>query len=315
MPPHSVASTRARWGLAFVVGSFVLAVGLLFNGFYQRFADAGPAAHAVLTGVGMVLTGVAVLMFGVGMVALVAALSLATSRVGRATLIAALGGLILLVLCAVLFFFLPFLGIGLLVVGATIGAAVVVAAGPPFVITKKASSATRSRAALACGLAVVNLVLIALGTAHLLLWNPLAKVPGLTIDEIYSELAQRGEGTGGHLIVAWAAFWALASIALAVLGSLARTASVLTSRRLIVLGLLLFGMTIFFRWWAGFSIGMSLADTFSTSGGDSALSGPILSIIGQLALVAALFTALVSPRGNAEGAITLEPVGGSDVPE
>jgi hypothetical protein len=296
MPPPTVASTRARWGLAFVAGAFVLALGLLFNGFYQQFAGAGHVAQAVLTAAGIGLTGVAVLMFGVGMVALVTALSLAASRVGRATLMAAVGGLILLSLSAVLFFFLPFLGFGLLVVGATIGAAVVVAAGPPFVITKKVSSATRGRVALACGLAVVNLVLIALGTAHLLLWNPLAKVPGLTIDEIYFEMAQRGEGTGGNLIVAWVAFWALASIALAVLGSLERTASVLTSRRLIVLGLLLCGMTIFFHWWAGFAIGMSLADTFSTSGGDSALSGPILSVIGQLSIVSALFVALIPPR-------------------
>lgn len=65
MPPPTVASTRALWGLACVGGSFVLAVGLLINGFYQRFAEAGPAAHAVLTAVGIVLTGVAVLMFGV----------------------------------------------------------------------------------------------------------------------------------------------------------------------------------------------------------------------------------------------------------
>jgi hypothetical protein len=308
MPPPTVASTRARWGLAFVVGSFVFAVGLLFNGFYQRFPEAGPVTHAVLTAAGIVLTGVAVLMFGVGMVALVTALSLAASRVGRATLIAALVGLILLALCAVLFLFLPFLGLGLLVVGATIGAAVVVAAGPPFVITAKVGRATRKRAALACGLALVNLVLIALGAAHLLLWNPLAKVPGLTIDEIYSEMAQRGEGTGVDMIVAWAAFWALASIALAVLGSLARTASLLTFRRVVVLGLLLCGMTIFFQWWAGFAIGMSLADAFSTSGGDSAPSGPILSIIGQLSIVAAVFVALVPPRTEEQDVSASMPV-------
>jgi hypothetical protein len=296
MPPTSAASNRARWGLALVVGSFVLAVGILFNGSYQRFSEAGPVAHAVLGWVGLGLTGVAVAMFAAGLVALAAAIRLAVGTVGRAILIAATGGLILLALCAVLVFFLPFLGFGVLVIGATIGAAVVVAAGPPFVLTRGVGQATRRRAALAWGVALANLALIALGTAHLLLWNPLTKVPGLTIDEIYSEMEQRGEGTGVNLIVTWAAFWVLASIAVAVLGSLHRTAPVLTARRVVILGLFLIGMTVFFKWWAGFAIGMSLADTFHTSGGDSAVSGPVLSIIGQLSIVAALFVGLISPR-------------------
>lgn len=312
MPLPTAASKRARWGLASIVGSFVLALGLLFNGGYQRFPEAGPVAHEVLTAVGIGLTGAAVAMFAVGLVALVTAVRRAASTVGRAMLIAAIGGLVLLALCAVHLLFLPFLGFGLLVVGAAIGAAVVVAAGPPFALQRVVAPATRRRVALACGLASTNLVLIALGTVHLVLWNPLAKVPGLTIDEIYSEMALRGEGGGGIQIVAWAAFWGLASLALAVLGSLPRTASVLTTRRVVVLGLLLSGMTIFFQWWAGFGMGMSLADTFSTSGGDTAVSGPILSLVGQFALIGALFIALVPPRANTEGAMTLAPVGSSD---
>lgn len=314
MPPPIAASTRARWGLASIVGSFVLALGLLFNGGYRRFAEAGPVAHDVLTTVGIGLTGAAVAMFAVGLVALVTAIRIAASTVGRAMLIAAIGGLVLLASCAVLLLFLPFLGFGLLVVGATIGAAVVVAAGPPFVLQRVVAPATRRRVALACGLALANLALIALGTVHILLWNPLARIPGLTIDEIYAEMSARGEGGGGVMVVAWAVLWGLVSIALGVVGSLSRMATVLTARRITVLGLLLIGVTVFFHWWAGFGMGMSLADTFATSGGDAAVSGPILSLVGQLALVAALFVALVPPRPNTQGAMTLAPVGSSDSP-
>jgi hypothetical protein len=47
---------------------------------------------------------------------------------------------------------------------------------------------------------------------------------------------------------------------------------------------------------AGFSMGMSLADTFATSGGDAAVTGPLIALAGQACVVAALFLALVSPR-------------------
>ncbi|WP_166783852.1 hypothetical protein [Cryobacterium sp. Hz9] len=45
---------------------------------------------------------------------------------------------------------------------------------------------------------------------------------------------------------------------------------------------------------------MSLADTFMTSGGDAAISGPAIAIAGQMALVAALLIGLTPRRYTAE---------------
>jgi hypothetical protein len=70
------------------------------------------------------------------------------------------------------------------------------------------------------------------------------------------------------------------------------------ARRIAAVGLVLLGATSGFHWFAGFTMGMSLADAFGTSGGDAAWTGPLVAVTGQLALVAALFVALV-PRRSA----------------
>ncbi len=294
----TAASRGARLALACLASSLVLAVGLVFMGGYRQFTEMGPLAHGVLSAVGNGLTGVAVVMALTGITVLIQTLRRAviTTR-GPALIAAAVGGVVAVLFWVVLLALIPVVGMGLLLlVSASIGAAVVMAAGPPFIMLGNAHRVAASRVALAIGLAMVNLTLIAAGTLHVLLWNPLARVPGLTIDEIYTEMAARGEGGGGIMVVPWVVVWGLASVALALVGSLPRLASVLTARRMLVLGLLLIGVTVFFHWWAGFGMGMSLADAFETTGGDAAVSGPILSLIGQLALVAALFIALVPPR-------------------
>jgi hypothetical protein len=312
-PERNAMSRGARVALAFLGSSLVLALGLFFMSGYQQFTEMGPIAQGVLAAVGIGVTSVSVAMGLVGVAILIKTVRRAAITARRPAVITAavVGGPVVL-LWVVLLALVPFAGMGLLLlVGTSIGAAVVTAAGPPFTVQPGAHRSGASRLALACGLAMVNLALIAAGALHILLWNPLVRVPGLAIDEIYSQMAVRGEG-GGHIMVfAWAALWGLASIALAVVGSLPPMAPVLTARRMIVLALLLIGATVFFHWWAGWGMGMSLADAFGTSGGDAAVSGPILSLIGQLALVSALFIALVPPA-NTQGATTPARVG-SDV--
>jgi len=47
-------------------------------------------------------------------------------------------------------------------------------------------------------------------------------------------------------------------------------------------------------------MGMSLADTFGTSGGDAEVTGSLIALIGQAALVAALFVGLVPQSVSGE---------------
>ena len=81
-------------------------------------------------------------------------------------------------------------------------------------------------------------------------------------------------------------------VALPVLCLVPRLDRVLSTRRILVIGLLVVGGTVFFQWVAGFGMGMSMADTFMTSGGDAAPTGAVLTIFGQVALVAALLVGL-----------------------
>ena len=46
----------------------------------------------------------------------------------------------------------------------------------------------------------------------------------------------------------------------------------------------------------GFGMGMGMADAFMTSGGDAAVSGPVLAAIGGVAFVAALLVGLLPGR-------------------
>lgn len=167
---------------------------------------------------------------------------------------------------------------------------------------------TRGRVAIAAIFSVANFAVLGVGAAHILVWNPLARVPGLPLDEIYAQMRAVGEGTGaGGFVAAWAAFWALLTVAYLLATSLPGSAPVLTGRRLVVVGLALIGATCAFHWFAGFNMGMSLADAFATGGGDAAWSGPLVAVVGQLALIAALFVGLAPRRATAAPAPTAAP--------
>lgn len=47
------------------------------------------------------------------------------------------------------------------------------------------------------------------------------------------------------------------------------------------------------QWIAGFTTGMSLADTFDTSGVDATIGGSLLSAVALLAVIGAVFAAFV----------------------
>jgi hypothetical protein len=152
----------------------------------------------------------------------------------------------------------------------------------------------RRRVARAAAFGALNLLVLAAGVLHILVWNPLARVPGLGLDEIYDRMQAVGEGTtSGAMVVIWAVFWLAATVLYVAACGVPRIAPILANRHIDVVGLLIIGGTCGFHWMAGFSMGMSLADTFATSGGDAAISGPVIALTGQACIVTALFVALV----------------------
>jgi hypothetical protein len=158
---------------------------------------------------------------------------------------------------------------------------------------------TRRRIRIAGVFAAVNLVVIAAGALHILVWNPLARVPGLELGELYTQMYALGEGAGAVAFVAvWAVFWAIATIAYVVGSALPAYRPFFTGRRIAAFGLVLISATCLFSWFAGFNMSMSLADAFATSGGDAAWSGPLIALTGQAAMIAALFVVLAPRRGT-----------------
>ncbi|QTX04179.1 hypothetical protein [Agromyces archimandritae] len=141
----------------------------------------------------------------------------------------------------------------------------------------------------ACGVSAM----VAFAALHILVWNPTAKLPGMQLAEIYAAMAARGEPPGLAVgwVVAWAAGWApLVAVfaAVAVLGprGLLRNLDARRVARLVVLAVVGIG---FGHWAAGFSMGMSLADAFGTSGSDAAPGGMVLIAAALFAFAIAVF--------------------------
>jgi hypothetical protein len=157
---------------------------------------------------------------------------------------------------------------------------------------------TRSRRVLlALPFSVLALSTIAVGILHITVWNPLSAAPGLTLDEIYAAMAAADEGTiAGPMVFVWAFFWGVAALLLPILSGVPRLATYFTARRIVVAGLLLVGGTALCHGMAGFSMGMSLGDTFSISGGDAAPSGAVIAFVGLVAIVAAIWNRFVPRR-------------------
>ncbi|MBM7502969.1 hypothetical protein ACFPER_05785 [Agromyces aurantiacus] len=153
-------------------------------------------------------------------------------------------------------------------------------------------------AAVAVVLGVANLAVIALGILHLLVWNPLARVPGLELAEIYTALDARGGIDGGPVLWALAALLVtVAAGALAVVGGRRGT---VTPHQAVTGGLLLIHATSFFLWWAGFGLALEIADAFGLSGGDASPVGSLLALVGAGCLAAAILMQLGPPAAETE---------------
>ncbi|MGX9899471.1 hypothetical protein ACW0JT_05475 [Arthrobacter sp. SA17] len=134
------------------------------------------------------------------------------------------------------------------------------------------------------------------GSLQVLVWNPLASVPGASLEEIHSKLAQANESLAPALVLAWASIGIMLA-AFVLIGTLRRF--IAPMKVVLMLDLILLVLAAPTHWYASFPAGMSLADTFSIGGGDHAPWGKVLYLISGLALVA--FAGTIVPWGQVRG--------------
>ncbi|WBU38075.1 hypothetical protein [Homoserinibacter sp. YIM 151385] len=289
---RSLALRRGRWGAA-LVGSGLLVAMLCFlaagrsEGMPWLAAAEGAATALALAagiaGLGFLASAIVLVLPGSGRSAMLAvALCLVLGAVG------------LLVIG-------PVLLVAMLVLGSAVGVplAVVLALRP-----RAAAEAERpiATALVALGGALAVLGTTALGLLHVFVWNPLAKVPGLPLEAIYARLEAAGELGAPLAPGLWAAGAVLSVLAILATSTLPlrRLRASRSPRRAAIAGLGALSATAFGVWMAGFTMGMGLADTFMTDGGDAAPTGLVLALLGAATGIPALWLALtpgpVMPR-------------------
>lgn len=139
------------------------------------------------------------------------------------------------------------------------------------------------------GLAAVILYAV-LGVLTILVWNPLAAMPGMELREIYRQVEDANESMGLEIV------WSFGVLGTAL--GLAAFVTFLRRRKdppavvlAVYLTLLCLGGPAYF--WASFPLGMGLADTFYIGGGDKTGVGFLL-----LGASAAAFLALMPILGR-----------------
>ncbi|MDI2023116.1 hypothetical protein [Paenarthrobacter nicotinovorans] len=128
------------------------------------------------------------------------------------------------------------------------------------------------------------------GAFQILVWNPLAAVPGASLDEIHEGLARANESMT----------WAFLGTALgAVVVLLSAVGSLRRLRTVVLLDLLILGLGAPSYSLVSFHAGMALADAFFISGGDYAPWGGVLYTVSAAALLAGLIVVVTNGRSGA----------------
>ncbi|TFD71608.1 hypothetical protein [Cryobacterium sp. Hb1] len=133
----------------------------------------------------------------------------------------------------------------------------------------------------AVGFTVVAAYAVA-GALQILVWNPLAAVPGATLGQIRTNMTLANEPLNANGVVIWAVIGLmLAAVVLVV--TIVRHVSAVGPVVAAYLVLLVFAAPGHF--FVAFGPGMSIADTFMISGGDHAPWGVVLYLISAAALL------------------------------
>ena len=156
--------------------------------------------------------------------------------------------------------------------------------------TETAAPRPAVRAAIV-GFALV-LVYAIVGALQILVWNPLAAVPGATLGQIRADMALADE----HLTATGVVIWAGIGV---VLGAVVLLVAVRKSSRVgpvIAAYLVLLVLAAPGHLFAGFGPGMSLADTFMISGADHAPWGIVLYVVSAAALAGLIVVIIRAAR-------------------
>lgn len=279
MPISALARRRGHWSLVLLIAAAPLALtSFLYGG--ALFVAPAIDLPLGLTIVSTLMGLVALVLLGGALIAGIGATAALVAEHGARGLLWA-GGI---ALCA-------FVSLGVVVVmpfvsviGVPLGLGLALVAG-----SRGAPTATRrTRGIVAAIVTIAALVIVPLQVVTTLVWEPLTKVPGHSLAEINVALAAAGEGTladpfviGGG-IVSLALALAFSVVCLTPLGGR------IPRRTLIALSLSGVWLASAIGWLGGFSIGMSIADTFMVSGGDSTAVSAVIAGWGSGCLSLAL---------------------------
>lgn len=130
----------------------------------------------------------------------------------------------------------------------------------------------------------------ALAAVQILVLNPLAAAPGLTLDEIRSEMSSAGEDLGQGTVFFILGIGVALAVAVAIVSMVGRADPAVTA--MVFLALLMLGALGYFA--ASFGAGMGLADTFGIGGADYSPWARPLYAVSALAAAAIVIVAVVT---------------------
>ncbi|MFJ4170554.1 hypothetical protein ACIPY3_13675 [Paenarthrobacter sp. NPDC089714] len=143
---------------------------------------------------------------------------------------------------------------------------------------------------------VVVVAYAVVGAFQILVWNPLAAVPGMALADIYSAVDRAKES----LAIPRVLVWTVVGIALGAAVLVAALRRPLSVRTVLALELLVLILGAPSHWMASFPAGMGLADTFAISGGDYSPWGKLLYAVSGIALLC-LLVIMIRKGGEARG--------------
>jgi hypothetical protein len=126
-----------------------------------------------------------------------------------------------------------------------------------------------------------------IGAFQILVWNPMAAVPSMSLQEIRTAMSAANESLVEAPVYAWALAGPIIALAFGVLSLVKFPDSPWAVTRVFLI-LIILGLPTYF--FASFNPGMSIADAFATSGGDHAPWSRILYWMSLLSLVLLLAT-------------------------
>ncbi|WP_337001621.1 MULTISPECIES: hypothetical protein [unclassified Microbacterium] len=129
-----------------------------------------------------------------------------------------------------------------------------------------------------------------LAAVQILVLNPLAAAPGLTLDEIRSEMSSAGEDLGRGTVFFILGIGVALAVAVAIVSMVGRADPAVTA--MVFLALLMLGALGYFA--ASFGAGMGLADTFGIGGADYSPWARPLYGVSALAATAIVIVAVVT---------------------